>query len=110
MAVVQCDRDAAVHVKFFTCGDRVHPSAPLTGLAVLAIAGARLGWTALTSSARVVTRAGAMALPGVVGRVDGTVDLTFPPLLVELDHASLADAGAADACVGAGGNKGRAVA
>lgn len=67
--------------RFFTCGEREHPSAPLTGLAVLALAAARLGWPPFRS---VETPGGPMPLPRVRHRADGTADIEFPRVIVRL--------------------------
>jgi hypothetical protein len=77
---------ASPRARFFTCGEREHPSAPLTGLAVLALAAARLGWAPLKS---VETPAGPMPLPRVRRRGDGTADVDFPRVVVKLGAESL---------------------
>ena len=84
MAVVGSDA-AMPCVKFFTCGEREHPSAPPTGLAVLAIAAQRLGWEDLRAARHVITPAGVMEVPRVHARADCTTTLEFPPILVGLD-------------------------
>lgn len=72
---------AAPRVRFFTCGGREHPSAPLTGLAVVALVALRLGWPA---TRQVETPAGPMAVPRVQVNADGTADIGFPALIVGL--------------------------
>ncbi len=84
MAVVQADA-LVPRAKFFTCGDRAHPSAPLTGLAVLAFSAQRLRWRTLAAAGRVATATGIMALPRVERRANDTADIVFPALVVELD-------------------------
>jgi hypothetical protein len=82
LAVVAPGTEAPSTVKFFTCGDREHPSAPLTGLAVLSVAARRLAWPCLAVG-RVVTAAGTVPLP----RVDAVADaatITFPTRVVDL--------------------------
>ena len=84
MAVVGSEA-AAPRVKFFTCGEREHPSAPPTGLALLAIAAQRLGWEGLRAARQVITPAGAMEMPRVHLLADGTATFEFPTILVALD-------------------------
>jgi len=84
MAVVGSDA-AMPRVKFFTCGEREHPSAPPTGLAVLAIAAERLGWEGLRAARHVITPAGVMEVPRVHALADRTTTLEFPTVLVALD-------------------------
>lgn len=84
LAVVQPGSTA--HVRFFTCDGREHPSAPLTGLAVLALASAHIDWLAL--DARVITPSGPMALPrATVERGLATVE--FPRIIVDLEPLAL---------------------
>jgi hypothetical protein len=70
-------------VRFFTCG-RLHPGAPLTGLAVLSLAARSVGWLApLLDAGQVRHRRGTDALPRVrVAGGDAEVDL--PPVTVTL--------------------------
>ncbi|HEY8156150.1 MAG TPA: hypothetical protein VII72_18615 [Myxococcota bacterium] len=86
MAVVGGDANAP-RVKFFTCGERAHPSAPPTGLAVLAIAAQRLGWEAVRAARRVITPAGEMEMPRFHLLADGSATFEFPTILVALDSA-----------------------
>lgn len=73
---------SASRVAFYTCHLRAHPSAPLTGLAVLAEARRRLGWLACPDG--VTTPRGVMALPEVLA--DGA--LRFAPVVVHLEDPS----------------------
>jgi hypothetical protein len=95
LAVVQCD-SRPVAVRFFTCGERAHPSAPLTGLAVLALAGELLDWLGVETTERVLTDLGLMDVPHVQISSAGTASVTFPPVLVGLtdDAPGLASASA----------------
>lgn len=89
IALVQLGPDRPTRARFFTCGEREHPSAPLTGLAVLAIAARRLPWLALPPAEPIQTRARPMALPRVDVFPDGTADVAFPEVLVDLKRGSL---------------------
>ena len=71
---------------FFTCGGREHPSAPLTGLAVLAIARHRLDWPELRGLDAVETGIGPIGLPGATVARDGATTFEFPSVVVRLDH------------------------
>jgi hypothetical protein len=84
LAVVQAADDGRVMARFFTCGEREHPSAPLTGLAVLALAWGQLDWPALRQRREVSTPLGTMILPRVRTACDGTATVEFSPLLVNL--------------------------
>ena len=84
VAVVREDASDGPRARFFTCGERPHPSAPLTGLAVLALAARQLGWAWLADAGALATAAGAMPLPHVEVGADGTAEIDFPPLLVRL--------------------------
>jgi hypothetical protein len=88
MAVVGSD-DGTRGVKFFTCGAREHPSAPLTGLAVLAYAARAFDWlpSACTS---VDTPRGAVRMPRVRVAGDGRADVRFPEVLVTFEETSAA--------------------
>jgi hypothetical protein len=70
-------------VRFFTCG-RMHPGAPLTGLATLAVAAGRVPWlAALLRGGEVEHRRGIDALPAV--RVTGRgAEIQFPAIHVVL--------------------------
>ncbi len=70
-------------LRFFTCG-RLHPGAPLTGLAVLALAARAVDWLApLLDAGEVRHRRGSDALPRV--RVAGeTAEVELPPVTVAL--------------------------
>jgi hypothetical protein len=70
--------------RFFTCGGRAHPSAPLTGLAVVALAARRLPWLGLAGAAAVRTEAGPMPLPRVTAEPGGTSRVEFPGVVVDL--------------------------
>jgi hypothetical protein len=75
-------------LKVYTCG-RAHPSAPPTGLAALALAAERVDWLPLRAGASVQTPAGPMQLPTAARRLpDGTADLEFAPLRVQLARAN----------------------
>lgn len=78
IAVVQTRRTIP-RVKFFTCGVRDHPSAPPTGLAVMALIGQRLGWNLGNS---VETRTGVMTLPRVRLLANGAAQVEFRPVVV----------------------------
>lgn len=90
LAVVETAVTSPVRgVKFFTCGSREHPSAPLTGLAVLALAGEVSDWLGWTSARLAMTPAGPMALPlpanvSAAGR-RVRADAIMPPVRVELE-------------------------
>jgi hypothetical protein len=71
---------------FFTCGGRAHPSAPLTGLAVLAVARRRLDWPEIRGLEVVETSVGPIALPNVWTARDGASTFEFPSVVVQLDH------------------------
>jgi hypothetical protein len=71
-------------VAFFTCGGREHPSAPLTGLAVLAAARDQLGWPPLQGADTVETGLGPIALPGVRFTTPGIATVGFPSVVVQL--------------------------
>jgi hypothetical protein len=83
IAVVEPGIDAVPGVKFLTCGDRAHPSAPLSGLAVVAAVAHRLGWTFLQNAARVRTPAGLMSLPKLTAHPDGAICVQFPDVFVD---------------------------
>jgi hypothetical protein len=83
LAVVDPATQPCPRVKFFTCGEREHPSAPLTGLAVLALAAQRQNWRQLALCQRVITPAGPMTLPTVQAARDREVTIEFPPVRVE---------------------------
>jgi len=74
--------------KFVTCGEREHPSAPLTGLAVLAIVAQRLDWRYLRQAAHLRTHAGLMSLPRVDVYTNETARVEFAGLIVSLDLES----------------------
>ncbi|MBK8724542.1 MAG: hypothetical protein IPL96_00465 [Holophagaceae bacterium] len=84
VAVLQSAAPGPPRARFFTCGEREHPSAPLTGLAVVALAARRLGWRELAATDRLHTAAGPLPFPEVADRLDGRVDVAFPALLVHL--------------------------
>lgn len=69
--------------RFFTCDQRQHPSAPLTGLAVLALAAGTVDW--LTPAATIEVTVGAMRPPAVRWTTDGIAEIDFPPILVDLE-------------------------
>jgi hypothetical protein len=71
---------------FFTCGGRTHPSAPLTGLAVLAAARHRLDWPEVRGLEAVETGIGPIALPHAWTARDGASTFEFPTVVVRLDH------------------------
>jgi hypothetical protein len=69
--------------RFFTCDQRQHPSAPLTGLAVLALAARTVDW--LTPATTLEVTVGAMPPPAVHWAVDGLAEIEFPTILVDLE-------------------------
>jgi hypothetical protein len=83
MAVVGSGEESR-RVRFFTCGEREHPSAPPSGLAVLSITAQRLGWRELTVARSVLTPAGVMEMPRVHRDPDGAATIRFPTILVAL--------------------------
>jgi hypothetical protein len=69
--------------RFFTCG-RMHPGAPLTGLATLAVTARRVGWLAsLLQGGEIEHRRGVDAIPAVRLTPRGA-EIQFPPLHVVL--------------------------
>jgi hypothetical protein len=73
-------------VRFFTCG-RMHPGAPLTGLATLAVAAGRVPWLgALLEGGEVEHRRGVDALPTVRAAGRGS-EIEFPAIHVALRPA-----------------------
>jgi hypothetical protein len=73
-------------VRFFTCG-RMHPGAPLTGLATLAVAAGRLPWLgALLEGGEIEHRRGVDALPAVRATGRGP-EIRFPAIHVALRAA-----------------------
>ncbi len=88
IAIVEPSRAGMPAVKFFTCGDREHPSAPLSGLAVLAASARRLGWPPLPSTGCVRTPAGLMPLPRVDVLSEDLIRVEFPELIVELKETA----------------------
>jgi hypothetical protein len=86
IAVVSCEGASDLRLQVFTCGERVHPSAPPSGLAVLVLAASQLGWLPLRGGERVATPAGPMQLPRAHRHVDGSAPLRFAPLLVQLER------------------------
>jgi hypothetical protein len=78
----------APRARFFTCGGRAHPSAPLTGLAVLALAARSLAWLDLRGATHVASEAGPMPLPLALEAADGTSRVEFPGVVVALADRS----------------------
>ncbi len=75
--------DRVPRVKFYTCG-RMHPGAPLTGLATLAIAAERVSWLApLLRAGEIAHRRGNDALPRVHHTARGAA-ITLPTIDVVL--------------------------
>lgn len=70
-------------VRFFTCS-REHPSAPLTGLAVLALTAREIGWLPLPADGCVETPAGPMRLPAIDVRGSGVARIEPAPTIVHL--------------------------
>ena len=69
--------------RFFTCG-RLHPGAPLTGLATLALAAPHIDWLSeLLASHAIEHRRGRDTLPVAAGDADGNA-IVFPPIAVTL--------------------------
>ena len=87
LAVVQPLGPEGARVKFFTYGAREHPSAPLTGLAILALAAGPLGWFDPRATGQVLTPLGPMALPRTHAVGPGLARIDFPPVLVDLQPA-----------------------
>jgi len=83
IGVVEPGAAAAPAVRFFTCGDRAHPSAPLSGLAVAAAVAHRLQWRFLLDATRVRTAAGTMPLPRLKALSDGAMCVQFPDVIVD---------------------------
>ncbi|MEA2446476.1 MAG: hypothetical protein QOK47_113 [Actinomycetota bacterium] len=83
LAIVQRE-DGSSRVRFFTCGDREHPSAPLTGLGVLSLAANELDWLPFRGGREVTTPAGPMVLPRARLSPDGLAALAFAPVIVDL--------------------------
>lgn len=69
---------------FFTCDQRRHPSAPLTGVAVLALAARFVDW--LTPAAPLDVPFGTAYPPMVSWAVDGTAAIEFPRVMVDIEH------------------------
>jgi hypothetical protein len=84
LAVVQPSGSPLPRVKFFTCGRREHPSAPLTGLAVLAFVTQRLEWPEIIHAGRVLTPSGVIELPGIYPLTSGRVRIEIQPVVVQL--------------------------
>jgi hypothetical protein len=83
IAVVEPAAARAPAIKFFTCGDRAHPSAPLSGLAVVAAVARRLEWRFLRDATRIRTAGGVMPLPRLLGFPDGAICVQFPDVIVD---------------------------
>lgn len=83
IAVVDGDDRGHPEVKFFTCWTRAHPSAPLTGLAVLALVSQSFKWFP-TAPSTVGTPGGAVRVPRVHLARDGSAEVRFPEVLVTL--------------------------
>jgi hypothetical protein len=78
-----CPTGAVPFAKFFTCG-RTHPGAPLTGLATLALAAARVEWLApLLQCGRLRHRRGVDPIP-VVHPGPHDAEIRFTPIDVVL--------------------------
>lgn len=84
VALLQTGDAAGPRARFFTCGEREHPSAPLTGLVLVALLGLRGGWTDLEAAPALRTAAGTLPLPQVVAGTAGAVDVAFPELFVHM--------------------------
>jgi hypothetical protein len=81
-AVAPRDGEPAL-ARFYTCG-RMHPGAPLTGLAALALAAGQVGWLAdALRGGAVQVRRGVDALPSARPAVGG-FEVTFPTIDVTL--------------------------
>lgn len=92
MAVVEAGGTGAMDrrkARFFTCGSREHPSAPLTGLAVLLLADRRLDWLGWSKTVTAETPAGRMSMPELSQvKLEGnrvSADVALPPTWVALD-------------------------
>ena len=87
LAVIHPRASSPPETKFFTCGSRNHPSAPLTGLAVMRAAEKCIDW--LTIHVPIVeTPSGEMSLPTIKSH-EATADtlqadVAFPLVLVDL--------------------------
>lgn len=86
VAIVSPANGHGPRVKFFTCGGLPHPSAPLTGLAVLALVAGHLRSTGLDRARQVETDAGPMVLPQVRAGPRGTATIAFSDVVVELSE------------------------
>jgi hypothetical protein len=86
IAVVDSNDRADLDVKFFTCGTREHPSAPSTGLAVLAYAARTFDWLP-RSLTTVRTPRGTVRVPRVRIAREGSADVQFPEVLVTFGDA-----------------------
>jgi hypothetical protein len=74
------------HARFYTCG-RLHPGAPLTGLATLAVGTRHINWLAsLLKDRRLEHRRGTDVLP-VVQETPGRMAISFPAIHVVLRGA-----------------------
>jgi hypothetical protein len=87
IAVVDSDADDGPKVKFFTCGTRAHPSAPLTGLAVLSFASRVFDWLP-SSLESIETPRGRVRVPRVRETRDGRAEVEFPEVLVTFAASS----------------------
>jgi hypothetical protein len=95
LAVVHRRTRETTYARFFTCGEREHPSAPLTGLGVLALA-SRTENPELDGMEAVTTPVGVMDLPHVDIARDGTAAFGFAQLLAKVtpvEPPSVVDAG-----------------
>lgn len=84
VALLQTREAAGPRARFFTCGEREHPSAPLTGLVLVALLGLRAGWKDLEAAPGLRTTAGFLPLPQVAAGAAGAVDVAFPELFVHM--------------------------
>jgi hypothetical protein len=82
--VALCPRDGArPFARFFTCG-RVHPGAPLTGMAALAMAAQRVDWLAtILKAGEIEHRRGVDPMPSVEAVSQG-YEIRFPVIEVSL--------------------------
>lgn len=83
VAILHHGGGGEARLRFFTCSDREHPSAPPTGLAVLHLARERLGWGPPID--RALSPAGPVPSPATRFESGGTAEVQFAPVLVRLE-------------------------
>jgi hypothetical protein len=86
MAVIAPRPGSVPFVRFYTCG-RMHPGAPLTGLAALALASRSVPWLAgILAGGAIQVRRGIDSLPEARETPKG-LEVAFPPINVVLKAA-----------------------